>query len=259
VVERIAELEETKIETIAQRALAKHPEMGEDGARAWAKQQPVVVTLELIAPNGKPVTVEIIHGMATSTAGSAKRTEKWADVKEILAPVVKLAAELHIAILGLMHLNKATGAKAINRISGSMAFPGLSRCSWVFAKDSREPGRRLMLPVKINIGPDESGIEYSIESDHGVPFIKWGQSCTEDVDSILSGVSPREEGKHAPAQEAVLRVLRDVGGNMKLSGLAQVLGKSTPTISNLLRKLEASGEVQPGAEYGSWRLANSAT
>jgi len=182
-----------------------------------------------------------------------------ADVKEILAPVVKLAAELHIAILGLMHLNKATGAKAINRISGSMAFPGLSRCSWVFAKDSREPGRRLMLPVKINIGPDESGIEYSIESDHGVPFIKWGQSCTEDVDSILSGVSPREEGKHAPAQEAVLRVLRDVGGNMKLSGLAQVLGKSTPTISNLLRKLEASGEVQPGAEYGSWRLANSAT
>lgn len=90
----VAEMANTKVQTIADRCLAKHPDMGADGAMAWARKQPVVVTLNLIAPDGNSITCEIINGIATMTVdashGASRRTVKWADVEAKTLAACKL-------------------------------------------------------------------------------------------------------------------------------------------------------------------------
>lgn len=90
----VAEMTEKKTNEIADRCFAKHPEMGKDGALAWAKKQPVVVTLKLIAPDGNAITCEIINGMATMTVdaskGASRRTVKWADAEAKTLAACKL-------------------------------------------------------------------------------------------------------------------------------------------------------------------------
>lgn len=90
----IAEMTSAKVQTIADRCLAKHPEMGADGAMNWAKKQTVVVTLYLIAPDGNSITCEIIDGTATMTVdsshGASRRTVKWADAEAKTLAACKL-------------------------------------------------------------------------------------------------------------------------------------------------------------------------
>jgi hypothetical protein len=90
----VSEMTNGKVQEIADRCFAKHPDMGVDGAMDWAKTQPVVVTLNLIAPDGNAITCEIINGMATMTIdasnGSSRRTIKWADVEARTLAACKL-------------------------------------------------------------------------------------------------------------------------------------------------------------------------
>jgi len=80
----VAELTEKKTTEIADRCFAKHPEMGKDGATAWAKKQAVVVTLKMTAPDGNNMVIEVINGVATvviNNNGATRRSFKWADVE----------------------------------------------------------------------------------------------------------------------------------------------------------------------------------
>ena len=80
----VSELTEKKTNEIADRCFAKHPEMGKDGAIAWAKKQPVVVTLKMTAPDGNNMVIEVINGIATvviNNNGATRRSFRWSDVE----------------------------------------------------------------------------------------------------------------------------------------------------------------------------------
>jgi len=80
----VNEMTEKKTNEIADRCFAKHPEMGKDGSLAWAKKQPVVVTLNMTAPDGNSLLIEVINGVATVTInnnGATRRSFKWSDVE----------------------------------------------------------------------------------------------------------------------------------------------------------------------------------
>ena len=89
-------------------------------------------------------------------------SHKNADVRALLAPLAKLAADHDVAVLGVTHLNKALGGKALYRTMGSLAFTAAARAVWLVTTDKDCPDRRLILPAKINLAAGSTGLAYTL-------------------------------------------------------------------------------------------------
>ncbi len=89
-----------------------------------------------------------------------------AEIRGLLAPLAKLAEEYGTAIVCVSHLNKGGGAgsDALLRVTGSLAFVAAARAAYIVAKDNSDPHRRLFLPIKNNVGNDQGGLAFAIES-----------------------------------------------------------------------------------------------
>ncbi len=90
-------------------------------------------------------------------------SHKNADVRSLLAPLSELAARHNTAIIGISHLNKAGGAQALMRVTGSLAFVAAARAAYLVTADLQDKMRRLFLPMKNNLGPDAAGLAFRIE------------------------------------------------------------------------------------------------
>ena len=86
------------------------------------------------------------------------------DVRAVLAPLSELAAAHEVAVILVSHLNKSTGGDALSRVTGSIAFTAAVRAAYIVTKDGADSARRLFLPVKNNIGVDDTGFAFRIES-----------------------------------------------------------------------------------------------
>jgi putative DNA primase/helicase len=109
-----------------------------------------------------PDTRLVIIDPVTSYLGSGVDDHKNSQVRNALGPLKELASACKVAVLIVTHLNKGTGTKALNRVSGSLAYTALSRANWLVAKDPDNPKRRLMLDAGNNLAEDPSGLAYSI-------------------------------------------------------------------------------------------------
>jgi replicative DNA helicase len=91
-----------------------------------------------------------------------------ADVRQALAPIQSMAAELGPAVVLISHLNKNSGAGAMARVSGSGAFVAVVRSAWLVAVDPEDSDRRrrVLAPLKNNLGDDRTGFAYRIEPWH---------------------------------------------------------------------------------------------
>lgn len=90
-------------------------------------------------------------------------SHKNAEVRALLAPLAELAERFRVAVLMVTHLAKGTGSKAIYRSMGSLAFAAAARAVWHVAKSPDDEARRLILPAKMNLAPDPTGLAYRIE------------------------------------------------------------------------------------------------
>jgi len=86
-----------------------------------------------------------------------------ADIRSVLAPLAELASRQKMAVLCVSHLNKSQNVEAVCRVSGSMAFVAAARAAYVVSPDKEDKSRRLFLPLKNNIGQDNSGLAFRIE------------------------------------------------------------------------------------------------
>jgi hypothetical protein len=117
-------------------------------------------------------------------------SHKNAEVRAVLAKLFELAARRNVAVLAVTHLNKAGGLPAIYRTMGSLAFVAAARAVWAVVRDENdETGRRrLFVPVKNNLGADESGLAYSLESTGDVARVAWESTPVEmRADDALGG------------------------------------------------------------------------
>ena len=77
------------------------------------------------------------------------------DVRAVLAPLVQLASELKIAVLGILHFNKKLDVtNALLRISDSLAFGATARHVYACIDDA-EHGRKLLVKGKNNLARRE--------------------------------------------------------------------------------------------------------
>jgi AAA domain len=91
-------------------------------------------------------------------------SHKNADVRAVLAALAEVAAKHSVAIVAVSHLRKSGAGDALLQVTGSLAFVAAARAAYVIAKDKDDPQRRLMLPIKNNLGEDQTGYAFSLES-----------------------------------------------------------------------------------------------
>lgn len=119
-------------------------------------------------------------------------SHKTTDVRAALAPLSDMAAKQNAAIICVSHLNKGGSAQALMRVTGSLAFVAAARATYVVAKDKERPERRMLLPIKNNIGNDEVGFAFTIQShalENGIKTsrVEWEeQEVSISADQALS-------------------------------------------------------------------------
>jgi hypothetical protein len=82
-------------------------------------------------------------------------------VRAVLEPLADFAEQYNVAVLAITHPPKATQAKALHAITGSLAFVAAARLVFIAVEES-DTERRLLLPVKSNIGAMPPGIGFSL-------------------------------------------------------------------------------------------------
>jgi len=107
------------------------------------------------------VSAVFIDPITAYSAGSD--SFKTTDVRAMLAPIQELAQEQSFAFIAVSHPNKDTSQAALDRITGSNAYGAAARAAYLIYEDKDEPGKRMMLPAKNNIGNDTEGFSYSIQ------------------------------------------------------------------------------------------------
>jgi AAA domain-containing protein len=83
------------------------------------------------------------------------------DVRTVLEPLATFAEKHDVAVLAISHPPKATQSKALHAVTGSLAYVAAARMVFVIAKEP-ETERRLLLPVKNNLGPPSPGLGFSL-------------------------------------------------------------------------------------------------
>jgi putative DNA primase/helicase len=91
-------------------------------------------------------------------------SHKNADIRALLAPLADMASQHGVAVVLITHLAKNASAEALLRVQGSIAFAAAARAAWGVARDKDTPSRRLFLPLKNNIGSDQTGLAFSVEA-----------------------------------------------------------------------------------------------
>jgi hypothetical protein len=145
------------------------------------------------------VKVLIIDPIVSVVRGDS---HKNAEVRKDLTPLVQMAELLGFAIIGITHFSKGTsGREPIERITGSLAFGAVARVVLVASKTKNEDGDdiRIFLRAKSNIGIDEGGFEYSLESattDIGIETsrVLWGSPIEGSARELLGEAEEESDG-----------------------------------------------------------------
>jgi hypothetical protein len=88
------------------------------------------------------------------------------DVRRALAPLARMADDLHAAVIVIVHLNKREVADVLSRISGSVGIGAAVRSILLAAPDpdpATSAGTRLLAHAKTNFGEIAPALRYRIE------------------------------------------------------------------------------------------------
>lgn len=149
-------------------------------------------------------------------------------VRQALQPLADLAERYQVAIVGIHHLNKSSAQTALYRPTGSLAFTAMARAVWGLARDPDNVDRRLLLPVKMNVGEPPRGLAFRIRDRR----VAW-DSAPEERD--WNAVANASAGAFWHERNEAIEFLREAlaGGPVptgELQKLARAAGISLATL-----------------------------
>ena len=153
---------------------------------------------------------------------------KDAEIRGILGPLAALAERRRVAVVGILHLTKAAQKRLLNRAQGSIAFVAAARVVLAVGQDPNVPGRRLLVPIKNNLGPEAPALAFRIGEDGLV----WeAEPIAGSADALLAQdeAPTRSESKEREHAARFLRELlyegpvasKQVEADAKANGIAQ--------------------------------------
>jgi putative DNA primase/helicase len=166
------------------------------------------------------------------------------DVRGVLSPLTDMAAELRLAIVGVMHFNKKTDVhNAMLRISDSLAYVATSRSCYVVIDDP-ENNRKLFMKAKNNLAPDMAALSYTFatapvgqdsETHETItaPYVVWDNdyvnvTATEAMQAETSAARSSHSGARGIAKKFLVDMLangpvlkNDIEDSAKGNGIAE--------------------------------------
>lgn len=168
---------------------------------------------------------------------------KNAEVRRALLPVVELARDRQLLVIGTTHLNKTTTGTYRHRVAGSGGYLAVARVGWLVARHPDEPELRVLALGKGNLGRVPPSMVFDIEgfevenpdSDETADVGRvaaepyFDRSLT--VDEVLAGGTRARGSRESEVRDFLAAVLAD--GPMKsvdLFKLAEGHGLSEKTV-----------------------------
>jgi AAA domain len=173
------------------------------------------------------------------------------ELRDALAPWVRIAQRINGTVIGIVHLVKGTSADVIGSVNGSSAFGEVARCVFGFAKDPEHKTQRVMSQVKNSCGPEDLSLTYEIEAtlftaDTGrkgqMSIFKMGDESDITVGEILDA----GRGKRRPTSPEMQRVIEFVNSRANTDAAAVYeagLANSQKVASNMLERASTRGLI----------------
>jgi putative DNA primase/helicase len=212
--------------------IIKAVEVEEGGERTFNLKADLAALEEKIKAIGDVVLV--IIDPITSYLGSVD-SHKNAEVRGSVDPLNEMADKLGVAIVSNSHFAKSgsnNNTRALHRVIGSVAFVASPRTVFCVVEDGetdeegnpKNPGRKLLLHVKTNIGPMAPGLAYRLEQklathlDDGPlfassltwedePVSKTADQAISEHEASLRGTKP---ARPSPARDSAEAFIREV-------------------------------------------------
>ncbi len=214
-----------------------------------------------VATGARAMLVDPIGGALGSSD-----THKDAEVRRVLAPLVKVIDDLDMAAILIAHLNKgAKGTDALSRVTGSRAFTAIVRSVLQVAPDPDDETqlRQMVFQSKNNLGPKiRSASIYetvSVEADGiGTARVQWvgERDLPDNINDILDGASDTDEDSPRDIWTCVLDYLREAHGGEALSkdlqAAVQAMGFNWRTAQRVMKRhgmTVTRAGFGPGATY----------
>jgi putative DNA primase/helicase len=182
-----------------------------------------------------------------------------AEIRGLLSPLATLAARHHVAVLCITHLRKSAGS-AVHRAIASIAFTAAARASWAVAADPAEPERRLMLPVKQNLGPAGGGLAFRITTEKGLPRLTWDKDAVNLTADEVLGNEVGQDGQDAQHRaESWLQTMLAKGAvpPKEIEARAKSAGLSWATVRRAKESLGVIAEKSGFSGGWVWRLKDA--
>jgi hypothetical protein len=170
-------------------------------------------------------------------------SHKNAELRSVLEPLGRMAAKRHVTVIANTHLSKAAGGSANSRVIGSVAFVNHARAAFIVTADPDDPGKRLFLPSKTNLGKPRQGLAYRIADtalpgpEHGTamwaPYVKWEDALvTISADQAMAALAGGPDGRSAveEAKQFLIEILTAgevPAKEVKVAADAQMISSAT--------------------------------
>ena len=187
------------------------------------------------------------------------------EVRRSLAPLLQMAAEANVAVLLVTHPNKSTSqSEPMARVSGSGAFVAVCRSAWLVEKDPQdaEGKRRVLAPLKNNIGDDITGFVFRVDGalvENGIEtsrVVFEPGTVTISAAELLQGQGQTSEDRGAldEAEEFLLTFLKNAPVATKA---VQKAAKDAGIAQRTLERARARLKVHStkSKDTGNWLLA----
>ena len=243
-------------------AVIEHHASGQQAHRAFNLKTDLAKLGALLAEIGD-VALVVIDPISAYLGDADSHVN--AEVRALLSPLGEMAARHGAAVVCVSHLNKASNGEALLRVTGSLAFVAAARAAFVVTKDAENASRRLLLPIKNNIGNDQSGLAFAVQSAQvksaaGVietSCVMWeAEAVTITADEAMTTANdPEERTELVDAKAFLAGLLAD--GKMpakRVYGEGREAGYSERTIRRAQKALciEAEKDGMKGPWY--WTL-----
>lgn len=230
------------------------PQTGEAQQRLFSLRQDVAALDQLLThlPDCRLVIVDPLTAYLDGTD-----SHKNAEVRGLIAPLAEVAAKRKVTVICVTHLNKGGQANALYRTTGSLAFVAAARSAFLVVKDQGNTVRRLLLPIKNNLGPDTSGLAYTIsQAENGAAMLLW------EPDPVLvsadEALAPPETDNERTERDEAIDWLRDVlaDGPLLANDVRRQATKAGFSWATVRRAKDALG-IQPSKTgfNGGWEWA----
>lgn len=199
----------------------------------------------------------IVFDPISSALTSARNIDSEEGLRNALDPIIDMAEETQVAIIGLKHFTKLESADPAKLMGGNRAWSMIARSTIMLARDPEDPARVVVGVHKNNLAAPTPArhfrpeiVEVEAEGEMvGHPRIKWeGDSeytphtaLAANLSKERAATSPQRGEKRASAQEWLIGYLKEHGPTHRATVLqdANEAGYSTRTVDRAWAEMRA--------------------